>query len=209
MKLLVSATIILWFHTFHDHPLIVFHTGPALPGFFVALAAGKRIDYVKKSRAWTKIENRTSMKWNARIMSHLTWSIFGHPLLSGINQFPPSSSLRDNEPESRRVRYEMRSMDRSVVLWMGECSSHSLWYREQCSHEHSLIFYMEVVWNGYTVLVLWMAHRIWKETKQEPCTAGPGNMFGCCLVSFHFLWAILSTSTVNNTSSVSVGLFDL
>ena len=41
-----------------------------------------------------------------------------------------------------------------------------------------------------------MAHRIWKETKQHPATAGPGNMLGSCLVSFHFLWAILSTSTV-------------
>ena len=41
-----------------------------------------------------------------------------------------------------------------------------------------------------------MAHRKWKETKQEPGTAGPGIMLGYCLVSFHFLWAILSTSTV-------------
>ena len=41
-----------------------------------------------------------------------------------------------------------------------------------------------------------MAHRKWKETKQHPGTAGPDNMLGCCLVSFHFLWAILSTSTV-------------
>ena len=40
-----------------------------------------------------------------------------------------------------------------------------------------------------------MAHRIRKETKQQPGTAGTGNMLGCCLVSFHFLWAILSTST--------------
>ena len=47
-----------------------------------------------------------------------------------------------------------------------------------------------------TVLVLRMAHRIWKETKQEPGTAEPGNMLGCCLNYFHFLWAILSTSTV-------------
>ena len=47
-----------------------------------------------------------------------------------------------------------------------------------------------------TVLVLRMAHRIWKETKQHPGTAGPDNMLGCCLVSFHFLCAILSTSTV-------------
>ena len=40
------------------------------------------------------------------------------------------------------------------------------------------------------------AHMLWKETKLQPGTAGPGNMLGCCLVSFHFLWAILSTSTV-------------
>ena len=47
-----------------------------------------------------------------------------------------------------------------------------------------------------TVLVLRMAHRILKETKQEPGTARTGNMLGCCLISFHFLRAILSTSTV-------------
>ena len=38
---------------------------------------------------------------------------------------------------------------------------------------------------GYTVLMLRMAHMIWKETKQQPGTAGPGNMLGCCLISFH------------------------
>ena len=46
----------------------------------------------------------------------------------------------------------------------------------------------------YTVLVLRMAHRKWKEIKQQPsmlsCPAG------CRLVSFHILWANLSTSTV-------------
>ena len=47
-----------------------------------------------------------------------------------------------------------------------------------------------------TVLVLRMVNRKWKETKQEPGTAGPGKMLGCCLISFHFLWAILSTSSV-------------
>ena len=35
-----------------------------------------------------------------------------------------------------------------------------------------------------------MAHRKWKEIKQQPGTAGPGNMLGCCLISFHFLGAI-------------------
>ena len=42
-----------------------------------------------------------------------------------------------------------------------------------------------------------MAQRKWKDTKQQPGTAGPGNMLGCCLISFHFMWAILSTSTVH------------
>ena len=46
------------------------------------------------------------------------------------------------------------------------------------------------------MLVLRMAHRIWKETKQHPGTASPDNMLGCCLVSFHFLYVILSTNTV-------------
>ena len=35
-----------------------------------------------------------------------------------------------------------------------------------------------------------MAHRKRKETKLQPSTAGPGNMLGCCLISFHFLRAI-------------------
>ena len=48
-----------------------------------------------------------------------------------------------------------------------------------------------------------MAHRIWIETKQEPGTAGKGNLLGCCLVSFHFLWTILSTSTVVSTAAIS------
>ena len=29
----------------------------------------------------------------------------------------------------------------------------------------------------------WMAYRKWKECKQQPGTAWPGNMLGCCLVS--------------------------
>ena len=42
----------------------------------------------------------------------------------------------------------------------------------------------------YTACGQRMAHRKWKETKLQPGTAGPGNMLGCSLVSFHFLWAI-------------------
>ena len=35
-----------------------------------------------------------------------------------------------------------------------------------------------------------MAHRKLKEIKQQPGKSGPGNMLGCCLLSFYFLWAI-------------------
>ena len=42
-----------------------------------------------------------------------------------------------------------------------------------------------------------MAHRKWKETKLQPGTAVPGNMLGCCLVYFHFLWAILCPQAVH------------
>ena len=49
--------------------------------------------------------------------------------------------------------------------------------------------------SSFTVLVHRIANRIWKDTKHQPGTAGSGNMLGCCLIYFHFLWAILSTST--------------
>ena len=41
-----------------------------------------------------------------------------------------------------------------------------------------------------------IAHRKWKETKLQPGTAGPGNMLGCCTISFHFRWAILCPQAV-------------
>ena len=50
--------------------------------------------------------------------------------------------------------------------------------------------------NFFTVLVLRMAHRKWKETKQQPSKLPVPAVPGCCLVYFHILWAILSTSTV-------------
>ena len=41
-----------------------------------------------------------------------------------------------------------------------------------------------------------IAHRKWKETNLHPGTAGQGNMLGSCLVSSHFLWAILCPQAV-------------
>ena len=48
-----------------------------------------------------------------------------------------------------------------------------------------------------TVLVLRIVHRKWKETKQQPSMLPVPAVPGYCLVSFHILWAILSTSTVH------------
>ena len=49
----------------------------------------------------------------------------------------------------------------------------------------------------YTACGHRIAHKKWKETKLQPGTAGQGIMLGCCLVSFHFLWAVLNSSTVH------------
>ena len=46
------------------------------------------------------------------------------------------------------------------------------------------------------MLVLRMVHRKLKESKQQPSMWPGPAVPGCCLVSFHILWAILSTSTV-------------
>ena len=47
-----------------------------------------------------------------------------------------------------------------------------------------------------TLLYKYSARRQFGPTKQPPGTAGPGNMLGCCLVSFHFVWGKLSMRTV-------------
>ena len=60
-------------------------------------------------------------------------------------------------------------------------------------------------WGGITVCGHRMAYRKWKETNVQPGTAGPGNMLGCSLVSFHFLWAILCPQAVG---SLIAHLFD-
>ena len=48
----------------------------------------------------------------------------------------------------------------------------------------------------------WMAYRKWKECKQQPGTAGPGNMLGCCLIYFHFLWAIHPIRPVHPSNGI-------
>ena len=72
-----------------------------------------------------------------------------------------SINVRGGE-EGRLTRKEALTL-----LTTGGCRSHFLCLSTVCGHR--------------------IAHRKWKETKQVPDTAGPGNMLGCCLISFHFL----------------------
>ena len=45
-----------------------------------------------------------------------------------------------------------------------------------------------------------MAHRKWKETKQQPSLMPGPAVPGCSLVSFHFLWAILCPQAVHKSA---------
>ena len=55
-----------------------------------------------------------------------------------------------------------------------------------------------------TVLVLRMVHRKWKETKQQPGMLPGPALPDCSLVSFHILWAMMSTSTVRYRNKTRV-----
>ena len=48
-----------------------------------------------------------------------------------------------------------------------------------------------------------MAHRKWKETKQQPSMLPGPAVPGCSLVSFHFLWAILCPQAVQGARALS------
>ena len=48
----------------------------------------------------------------------------------------------------------------------------------------------------------WMAHKIWKESKQQPGMLPGPAVPGCCLISFHFLWAIHPIRPVHRCNSV-------
>ena len=87
-------------------------------------------------------------------------------------------------------------MPRKVVVPLQHAASHPVAAPQRGAHQDSHARQVAPHRHGvrdqaYTVCGRRMAHRKWKETKQQSGTAGPGNMFGCCLVSFHFLWAIL------------------
>ena len=51
----------------------------------------------------------------------------------------------------------------------------------------------------YRVTTEWMSHRKCKETKQQPATAGQGNILGCCLVYICLLCDIHSSTHYGKT----------
>ena len=58
----------------------------------------------------------------------------------------------------------------------------------------------------FTVRVDSLPHRKWKETKQQPSMLPGPAVPGCCLVSFHFLWAILCPQAVHQHPNFTLKL---
>ena len=63
---------------------------------------------------------------------------------------------------------------------------------EGSSSQEVLVIAGDMIFQVCTGRMGWMAHRKWKEIKQQPGTAVPGNILGGCLVSLHFLYDIHS-----------------
>ena len=53
----------------------------------------------------------------------------------------------------------------------------------------------------------WMAHRKWKENKQQPGRAGPGNMLGCCLLFSISCGPSTPSALCSNCTSFQWGAF--
>ena len=53
----------------------------------------------------------------------------------------------------------------------------------------------------------WMSHRKLKETKQQPGTARPANILGCCLVYLCFLCDIHSIHSVTGWAMINLLIF--
>ena len=80
------------------------------------------------------------------------------------------------------------------IRWSGE----NEWWRkrEQRTHFNTSV----KMW--WTVCGHRMVHKKWKETKQLPSILPGPAVPGCYLVSFHILWAMMSTSTVFSSKKV-------
>ena len=100
-----------------------------------------------------------------------------------------------------------------AVELTAQCGAHALWngygHQLKVNLYNSVLFKLStypgptgsfignrIVFERSTACGHRMAHRKWKDTKLQPGTAGPGNMIGCCLFSFHILWAILCPQAV-------------
>ena len=74
------------------------------------------------------------------------------------------------------------------ILWRAVASSLQRDIDEMCEQKNRLSLFLGG--HSTTGRMGWMAHRKWKEIKQQPSMLPGPAVPGCCLVSFHFLWAI-------------------
>jgi len=59
-----------------------------------------------------------------------------------------------------------------------------------CSGGNETAMILPLRFHHTTGRIGWMSPRKWKEAKQQPSMLPGPAVPGCCLISFHFLWAI-------------------
>ena len=114
------------------------------------------------------------LSWLHLLVSHCLWSN------CGCSEGPPSCLLWYTSYQAIRL------MGKVTCL--------------QCQKTHFLnplpIISVRQLLLLSTGLVCRMPHRKRRESKQHPSRAKSGHQLSCCLLSLHFLWCILCTSTV-------------
>ena len=77
-----------------------------------------------------------------------------------------------------------------IIQCLSDIMTFTLWQNRPKSGTVTVFQMSQIPFQYSTGRMGWIAHRKWKEIKQQPGTARPGNLLGCCLLSFHFLWSI-------------------
>ena len=158
-----------------------------------------------KACLWTDRWRRMPPRWTCRACrgARTCWSAprgRGHPVPSWYRKIqggPCDCTLTFVDMESRvactiALLHGTYKVNLLTMIWLFHVPLSALF----CYCSWKLGRYYRAVWGTSkikstkcTACGHRMAYRKWKEIKVQPCTAGPGNMLGCSLVSYHFLWA--------------------
>ena len=120
------------------------------------------------------------------------------PTKFAASQATPKHDIPRKRPSEPPVAEMMAAASISLTV-VGRNDNNSSYCHSAWQFSRIKKNYTKVKFDGIhtcTVLVLRMAHRKRKETKQQPSMLPGPAVSGSCLVSLHILWAILSMSTV-------------